>query len=140
ATFLARSVDLPNNAEASASGAWGTVDFGYQLVRVNGFLLVPMISAGGYGMTVGLSPKSAGSFNETIANPARATVLTDKGILGGVSILAKLIVLGRQAGVGDARSGLSVGLRVGGLYGFPIRDWQADGASVSGGPSFGLRG
>jgi hypothetical protein len=140
AAFLSRSVDLPGNAEASATGAWGTFDFGYQLVRVSGFLLVPMVSLGGYGMSVSLSPKSAGSFDDTVRNPARSTTLTNKGGLGGISVLAKLIVLGHQAGVGDARSGLSLGLRVGGLYGIPFRNWQADGASVSGGPSFGLRG
>ena len=42
--------------------------------------------------------------------------------------------------VRTARTGLSLGLRVGGLYGFPYREWQADGVEAEGGPKFGLRG
>src|SRR6478609_11542501 len=38
AGLLSRSVDAANDRKISASGAWGTFDFGYQLLRVNGFL------------------------------------------------------------------------------------------------------
>lgn len=141
AGLLSRSVDMPGNREASVRGAWGTVDFGYQLLRVNGFLLAPVVSLGGYGMAVTLASKDGGSFDDVVEDPARSTTLTSKGVLGGVSLLGKVIILGRPStSVGDARSGLSLGLRVGGVYGIPYRDWKADGVSVSDGPSFGLRG
>ena len=42
AGLLARSVDGPDGTKVSASGAWGTFDFGYQLLRVNGFLIAPV--------------------------------------------------------------------------------------------------
>jgi hypothetical protein len=62
-------------------------------------------------------------------------------VLGGLSLVAKVIILGKPStAVGGARSGLSLGLRVGGLYGIPYRDWHADGVSADDGPSLGLRG
>ena len=140
AGLFPRSTNLPENRAVSANGAWGTLDFGYQLLRINGFLLAPVVSLGGYGMAVTLSTKEERAFDAVLANPSRATTLSSKGILGGFSVIAKLIVLGRRAKVPGARSGLSVGLRVGGLYGIPYRKWQADGVAAPDGPSFGLRG
>lgn len=140
AGLVRRAVEIPGNREASASAAWGTVDFGYQLVRVNGFLLAPVASLGGYGMAVTLSSKEERSFDEVVEGPERGTTLTSKGVLGGLSLIAKLVVLGRPSTVHNARSGLSVGLRIGGLYGIPYRKWQADGVTASDGPTFGLRG
>jgi hypothetical protein len=140
AGIFPRTADMPGAREVSASGAWGTFDFGYQLVRVNGFLLAPVASLGGYGMAVILSSTEEQSFDEVLATPNRSTTLSNKGVLGGISMLAKLVVLGRPSSVPGARSGLSLGLRVGGLYGIPFREWQADGVTADDGPSFGLRG
>lgn len=140
AGLFPRTTDLPANRRAGAAGAWGTVDFGYQLVRINGFLLAPIVSLGGYGMSATLSSKEESTFDEAIANPSRGTTLTNKGLLGGASIMAKLIFLGRGANVPGARSGFSVGLRVGGVYGIPYRKWEADGVTANDGPTFGLRG
>lgn len=140
AGLFPRSTDLPEDRAASAGGAWGTVDFGYQLLRINGLLLAPVVSLGGYGMAVTLSTKEERSFDAVLANPSRATTLSSKGLLAGFSVITKLIVIGRRANVPGARSGLSVGLRVGGLYGIPYRKWQADGVTAADGPRFGLRG
>jgi hypothetical protein len=140
AGLVPRSTDLPANRRAGALGAWGTVDFGYQLVRINGFLLAPLVSLGGYGMSATLSSRDASTFDATLANPSRGTTLTNKGLLAGASIMAKLIFLGRGADVPGARSGFSLGLRVGGLYGYPYRKWEADGVTAEDGPKFGLRG
>lgn len=140
AGLFRRTVELPGGREASASAAWGTVDFGYQLVRVNGFLLAPVVSLGGYGMAVTLSSKEERSFDEVVESPERGTTLTNKGVIGGLSLVAKLVVLSRPSTVPTARSGLTLGLRIGGLYGIPYRNWQADGVTASDGPSFGLRG
>lgn len=137
--FLARSVSMPGG-EVSASGAWGTFDFGYQLVRINGFLVAPILSLGGYGMTVTVNSNAPTSFDNALDNPTRSTTLTNKGVLGGVSVMANLIAIGRGSAVRNARSGWSLGLRLGGLYGIPYRDWQADGVKATGGPTLGLRG
>jgi hypothetical protein len=137
--FLSRTVDMPGG-EVDASGAWGTFDFGYQLLRVNGFLVAPILSLGGYGMTVNVRSKADTSFNNALENPTRSTTLTSKGVLGGVSVLADLIAIGRGSDLPHARSGWSLGLRLGALYGIPYRDWHADGVKASGGPKFGLRG
>ena len=140
AGLLSRSVDAVNDRKVSASGAWGTFDFGYQLLRVNGFLIAPVISLGGYGMSMTVASKGDVGFDDALANPARNTTLTNNGFLTGISLVAKTIVIGKNANVAGARSGWSLGLRVGGLYGFPIHGWRANGATVTGDPPFGLRG
>jgi len=144
AGVLARSVDGPTgpggDTKISASGAWGTVDLGYQLLRVNGFLLAPVISLGGYGMSLDINSKADESFDDATKNPTRGASLTRHGFVGGISLIAKTIVIGRNAHVADARSGWSLGLRVGGLYSIPTRGWKSDDAAITGGPTFGLRG
>jgi hypothetical protein len=140
AALLARSVDAPNGGRVSASGAWGTFDFGYQLVRVNGFLVAPVLSLGSYGMAMNIASKADTSFDDAVRTPTRSTTLTNNGALGGISLVAKMIVVGRNAHLAQARSGFSLGLRVGGLYGIPFSGWHADGAKATGGPPFGLRG
>jgi hypothetical protein len=139
AGLLSRSVDESGDRQVSASGAWGTFDFGYQLLRVNGFLLAPVLSLGGYGMSVTSSSKAETSFSDALQND-RSTHLTNNGFLTGISLVSKLIVLGKDAHDAHARSGWSLGLRVGGLYGIPLHGWKSDGAKVNGDPPFGLRG
>jgi hypothetical protein len=139
AGLLSRSVDESGDRQISASGAWGTFDFGYQLIRVNGFLLAPVLSLGGYGMTVTASDKGSTSFADALQTN-HSTSLTNNGFLTGVSLVSKMIVIGKDAHEAHARSGWSLGVRVGGLYGIPLRGWKSDGAKVNGDPPFGLRG
>ncbi len=73
-------------------------------------------------------------------NPTRSVTLTNNGFLTGISLVAKSIVIGKRAQTPGARSGYSLGLRVGGLYGFPLHGWRSNGSAVSGDPPFGLRG
>jgi hypothetical protein len=140
AGLLARSVDGPDDSKVSASGAWGTVDFGYQLLRVNGFLIAPVLSVGGYGMDVSINSKTNQTFDDALMTHNRGADLTSHGLLGGISLIAKTIVIGRNAHVADARSGWALGVRVGALYGIPYHGWRSDGADITGGPTLGLRG
>jgi hypothetical protein len=140
AGLLSRSVDEVNDRKVSASGAWGTFDFGYQLLRVNGFMIAPVLSLGGYGMSVTAAAKGDIAFNDALQSANRSVTLTNNGFLTGISVVAKSIVIGRNARVAGAKSGYSLGLRIGGLYGIPTRGFRADGAHVNGAPSFGLRG
>jgi len=140
AALLSRSVDEANNRKITASGAWGTFDFGYQLLRVNGFLIAPVLSLGGYGMNVTVASKSEVGFDDALQSPTRSASLSNNGFLTGISVVAKAIVIGGRAQVPGARSGWSLGLRLGALYGFPIHGWRASGAVVNGDPPFGLRG
>jgi hypothetical protein len=140
AGLLSRSVDAANDRKISASGAWGTFDFGYQLLRVNGFLIAPVLSLGGYGMSVTVASKGEVGFDEALQNPTRSLSLTNNGFLTGISLVAKTIIIGKQTQVAGARSGWALGLRIGGLYGFPIRGWRSNGEAVTGDPPFGLRG
>jgi len=139
AGLLSRSVDESGDRQVSASGAWGTVDFGYQLIRVNGFLFAPVLSLGGYGMSVTASSKAETSFQDALQND-RSSHLTNNGFLAGISLVSKVILIGKDAHEARARSGWALGLRVGGLYGIPLHGWKSDGAKVNGDPPFGLRG
>ncbi len=141
AGLLSRSVDAANDRKVTASGAWGTFDFGYQLLRVNGFLIAPVLSLGGYGMNVTVASKGEVGFDDALRNPTRNVSLSNNGFLTGFSIVAKTIVIGKTAAqTPNARSGWSLGLRLGALYGFPIHGWRSNGADVNGDPPFGLRG
>jgi hypothetical protein len=140
AALLSRSVDAASDRKISSHGAWGTFDFGYQLLRVNGFLIAPMLSLGGYGMNVTVAPKGEVGFDEALQNPGRSLSLSNNGFLTGISLLAETVVLGKGAQVPGARTGYTLGLRLGGLYGFPIHGWTSNGATVTGDPPFGLRG
>ena len=140
AGLLSRTVDAAQDRKVSASGAWGTFDFGYQLLRVNGFLIAPMISLGGYGMNVTVAPKGEVNFDEALSNPNRSLSLSNNGFLTGVSVIAQTVILGKGAQVPGARTGYTLGLRLGGLYGFPVHGWTSNGASVNGDPPFGLSG
>jgi hypothetical protein len=140
AGLLARSADGPDGTKVSASGAWGTFDFGYQVLRVNGFLIAPVLSLGGYGMDVTVDAKGGDSFDHTLQTHDRGANLTNNGFLTGISLVAKTIVIGRNAHVADAKSGWALGLRIGGLYGIPTHGWRSNGADITGGPAFGLRG
>jgi len=140
AGLLSRSVDAANDRKISASGAWGTFDFGYQLLRVNGFLIAPVLSLGGYGMNVTVAPKGEVNFDQALQNPTRSLSLSNNGFLTGVSVIAQTVILGKGAQVAGARTGYTLGLRLGGLYGFPIHGWTSSGATVNGDPPFGLRG
>jgi hypothetical protein len=139
AGLLSRSVDESGNKQVSANGAWGTVDFGYQLLRLNGFLVAPVLSLGGYGMEVTQADKGEIAFNDALQTN-HSTTLTNHGFLTGISLISKLIIVGRDAHEARARSGWALGLRVGGLYGISTSGWHADGSKVNGGPPFGLRG
>src|SRR6478609_10351867 len=92
AGLLSRSVDAADNREIRASGAWGTFDFGYQLLRVNGFLIAPVLSLGGYGMNVTVASKGEVGFNEALQDPTRSVSLTNNGFLTGISLVAKTII------------------------------------------------
>src|SRR5688572_17189862 len=79
AGLFSQSSQMAPGLDASAGAGWGTFDFGYQVVRVNGFLLAPILSLGGYGMGVKLSSTAEQSFDEALAAPARGTSLSNKG-------------------------------------------------------------
>jgi len=140
AALLSRSVDAADDRKISASGAWGTFDFGYQLLRVNGFLIAPVLSLGGYGMNVTVASKSETNFDDALSNPTRSLSLSNNGFLTGISVLAQTVLVGKGAQVPGARAGYTLGLRLGGLYGFPVHGWTSNGSSVNGDPPFGLRG
>ena len=140
AGLLSRSVDAASDRKISASGAWGTFDFGYQLLRVNGFLIAPVLSLGGYGMNVTVAPKGEADFDQALQSPARSLSLSNNGFLTGLSVIAQTVVLGKGSQVPGARTGYTLGLRLGGLYGFPVHGWTSNGATVNGDPPFGLRG
>lgn len=139
AAIFSRTVDAEPGRKIAASGGWGTFDFGYQVLRVNGFMIAPVLSLGGYGMAVTVAQKGKVEFDDALATN-RSSTMSNDGVLTGISLIANTVLLGRGAQVPGARTGWTLGLRVGALYGFPIRGFRSNGAEVVGDPSYGLRG
>lgn len=139
AAIFSRTVDASDDRKLSVSGGFGTFDFGYQLLRVNGFMIAPVLSVGGYGMSMTVAHKGKVDFDNALTQ-ARSTTMTNDGVLTGLSLVAKVVMIGRGSQVPGARTGWTLGVRVGGLYGFPVRGFRADGSDVTGDPKYGLRG
>ena len=139
AAMFSRTVDAANDRKIGMSGGWGTFDFGYQVLRVNGFLIAPVLSLGSYITSVTAGQKGDVDFDDGLTTN-RSTTMTNEGLLTGLSLVANTVVLGRGAQVPGARTGWNLGLRIGALYGIPIRGFRADTSAVNGDPSFGLRG
>jgi hypothetical protein len=139
AAIFSRTVDEAADRKIAASGGWGTFDFGYQVLRVNGFMIAPVLSLGGYGMNVTVAQKGAVNFDDALTTN-RSSTMSNEGFLTGLSLVANTVLLGRGAQVPGARTGWTLGLRVGALYGIPVRGFRADGAEVTGDPTYGLRG
>ncbi|MEO6601730.1 MAG: hypothetical protein ABIQ16_17770, partial [Polyangiaceae bacterium] len=87
AAIFSRTVDEAADRKLAASGGWGSFDFGYQVLRVNGFMIAPVLSLGGYGMNLTVAQKGAVNFDEALANN-RSTTMSNEGILTGISLLA----------------------------------------------------
>ncbi|MES1174759.1 MAG: hypothetical protein ABUL62_10580 [Myxococcales bacterium] len=139
AAIFSRTVDAAADRKISVGGGWGSFDFGYQVLRVNGFLIAPVLSLGGYTTNVTVAQKGKVDFN-TALTTNRSTSMSDDGFLAGLSIMANTVILGRGAQVPGARTGWTLGLRVGALYGIPLRGFREDGYDITGEPTLGLRG
>jgi hypothetical protein len=90
-------------------------------------------------MSVTVAQKGKVDFDDALS-ANRSTTMSNEGLLTGLSLIANTVILGRGAQVPGARTGWTLGLRVGALYGFQLRGFRANGADVTGDPSFGLRG
>jgi hypothetical protein len=139
AAIFSRTVDAASERKIAASGGWGTFDFGYQVLRVNGFMIAPVLSVGGYGMAVTVAQKGKVDFDDALTTN-RSSTMSNDGVLTGISLIANTVVLGRGAQVPGARTGWTLGLRIGALYGIPIRGFRSNGSEVIGDPTYGLRG
>jgi hypothetical protein len=140
AAVLAPSRNGPGGVEAHFGGGFGMLDFGYALVHTAPFLLTLTGGIGGYGVSLDIGDTQPATFDDVLKNPHRSASLSRGGLLVGLT-------LGMDARIhtGPAERGrrgfFTIGLRVGGLYGPPIGDWDlGPGTKATGAPSLSLTG
>jgi hypothetical protein len=125
---------------ARITGGFGMADFGFALVHTRPVLLSLSAGIGGYGYSIELGDSESAAFDDVLADPARGTSLSTGGLLGSLTV-----GFDGRVDVGPMEQGrqgfLTLGLRLGALYGPPLGDWSIEhGGTASGGPSTALAG
>jgi hypothetical protein len=138
--ILSPQGDGPGEFETRFNGGFGMLDFGFAFVQTQPVLVTLTGGLGGYGLNLAISDNQDVDFDEALANPRQSVSLGRGGLLVG----ATLGVDGRVS-IGTVRHGrrrfLTLGARVGALYGPTFGQWGlSDGSDADGGPSIGLTG
>jgi hypothetical protein len=122
------------------SGGFGMVDLGFAPVRTRDVLFSITGGIGGYGLSLGIGDDQSASFDSVLAKPGRSVSLSQGGLLVGLRL-----GLDFRVPVGHVERGrrgfFTLGVRVAGLYGPPIGDWQiSEGGKATDGPPASLTG
>jgi hypothetical protein len=130
----------PDASTASISGGFGMADFGFSLVHTRPILLFLAAGIGGFGYSVDIGDGRSAAFDDVLAEPARGSSLSTAGLLGSLTV-----GFDGRVDIAPADRGkqgfLTLGLRLGALYGPPIGDWTIEhGGKASGGPTTALAG
>lgn len=140
AALLGPDRDGPGNRSTSFSGGFGLVDAGYAFVRTPNLLLMLTAGLGGYGYRLEIGGPGSTTFDDALDDPRLSTSLSTGGLLGSLTVgFDGRIPMGRME---RRHTGyFSVGVRVSGLYGPAMGDWElAHGGDADGGPESGLVG
>lgn len=130
----------PDGSTASISGGFGMADFGFSLVHTRPILLFLAAGIGGFGYSVDIGDGRSAAFDDVLAEPARGTSLSTAGLLGSLTVGfdGRVDIAPPERG---KQGFLTLGLRLGALYGPPIGDWTIEhGGKASGGPTTALAG
>lgn len=78
-----------DSVTARFSGGMGFFDFGYALLKINNYSLVPLIGIGGGGVTLNLEPRqlAAPSFDSVLLDPRRTASLSAAGFALKIGIV-----------------------------------------------------
>jgi hypothetical protein len=138
--ILSPEGDGPGEFETRFNGGFGMLDLGFAFVQTQPVLVTLTGGIGGYGLNLEISDNQDIDFDEALENPRRSVSLGRGGLLVG----ATLGVDGRVP-IGKVRHGkrsfLTLGARVGALYGPTFGQWGvSDGSEADGGPSLSLTG
>jgi hypothetical protein len=122
------------------AGGFGMVNFGFAPVRTTHFLFTVTGGIGGYGLSLGIGDDQSVPFDSVLRSPRHSASLSHAGLLLGLTMGADFRVpIGR---VERGRRGFfTLGVRVAGLYGPPLGEWNvSNGGEATGGPRTGLTG
>lgn len=126
--------------DVSLDGGFGMFRIGYNVVAHRGFDLYPTLGIGGAGMQLEIRGRSAPTFGEVIADPARSSRMSSGGFLLGVGIDGNFRIAFGEKPTGE-RGGMVVGLSTGYMFQPYSSDWTLDGLnSVAGGPTVKVEG
>jgi hypothetical protein len=128
----------PDGEETHLCAGFGTLDFGFAFIRTAPLLLTVTAGGGWYVMTLDVSDDESVPFDDVLTNPRHSASLSRGGVLAGLTLSMDWRIGQREH---DSRTFLTLGARVGGLYGPPMGEWSlASGAKADDGPKLGLRG
>jgi len=119
---------------AGVFGGFGMFNLGYQVVRVGGLSLYPLVGVGGGGLTLRIRQRAVVDFDDVLDSPGRESHLSTGSLLVGGA-------LGMDWFFGTGgRGGFAVGARAGYNYAPLSSDWLMSGSDVAGGPAADLTG
>lgn len=140
AAILGPGGDGPGDMRTHIGGGFGMFEAGYAPVHNRNLMVMFLGGFGGYGMGLRISEERQARFDDVLDSPRRGTELGAGGVLLGLTF-----GLDARVPIGEADNGqrgfFTFGLRLSGLYGPPMGEWElGDGSRVTGGPNPGLRG
>jgi hypothetical protein len=130
------------------SGGYGLFNLGYLAHSGPRLDVYPLVGIGGGGMSLEIVERTAPTFDDVLADPARSTRLASGTFLLSAAVGADLRLGGgdrdrrhRDRDDDGDRGGLFVGVRAGWLWAPGDTSWELDGLNdVAGGPAAGPEG
>lgn len=126
--------------QVSLDGGYGLFKLGYLAYTESGLDVYPMVGIGGGGLSVSIVERSAPTFEDILADPARSSRLSTGMFLMDLSVNADYRFTRHRREDGRA-GGFVVGLQAGYLFAPGSTNWTLDDTNgVAGGPDLGIQG
>lgn len=119
------------------SGAFGTLDLAYLLLKNSKTMVYPMIGIGNSAYGVGISRFKNLNKDQMTGTQNRDVRINNGGLIVDVSFNIQTIV--QRTPDRNKNKGLLTGLKLGYLYGIKNSSWHYTGGIVTNGPSYGMR-
>ncbi len=126
--------------QVGLDGGFGLFKVGYLAYSESGLDVYPMVGIGGGGVSVSIVERSAPTFQDVLADPARSSRLSTGMFLLDLSVAADYRFTRRRSEDGGS-GGLLVGLQAGYVFAPGSTNWTLDEINgVAGGPDLGVQG
>lgn len=131
----------PGNFTRDFSGGLGMAEFGYAFVHTEPVLLTLGAGIGGYGLSLEISEHDNVDFDDVLSNPERSASLSTSGVLAAATLAFDSRIPLSKANAKGHRGFFNIGVRIGGLYGPTLEDWDLSfSRQATGSPDVPLAG
>lgn len=128
------------SVQVGLDGGFGLFKVGYLAYSQDGFDIYPMVGIGGGGLSLSIVERSAPTFEDILADPARSSNLSTGMFIMDLSVNGDYRFTRRVSEEGGA-GGFLVGFQAGYLFAPGSTNWQLDDINnVAGGPDLGVQG